>query len=150
MTIRLVKPADIEPLTDLFEGYRKFYRKDPNRKTAQAFLSDRIINMDSKIYVCENAEAELVGFVQLYPIFSSTRMKKLWLLNDLFVHPDARGLGISKLLISRAKQLAKDTKAAGLMLETEISNQIGNRLYPATGFKLNEGSNFYDWENKLG
>jgi len=147
MTIRPVKPTDIELLTDLFEGYRKYYRKDPDRKTALEFLSNRIQQMDSKIYVCENADRQLVGFVQLYPLFSSTRMKKLWLLNDLFVHPDARGLGISKLLIARAKQLAKDTKAAGLMLETEITNRIGNRLYPATGFKLNEASNFYDWEN---
>jgi len=75
-------------------------------------------------------------------------MKRLWLLNDLFVHQDARGHGISKLLIERAKQLAKDTNAAGLMLETEVSNHIGNQLYPATGFKLNEASNFYDWDNE--
>ncbi len=147
MIIRPASNKDLEPLTDLFEGYRKYYRKDPDRKTALEFLSNRIQLMDSKIYVCENADTQLVGFVQLYPLFSSTRLKKLWLLNDLFVHPNARGLGISKLLIARAKQLAKDTKAAGLMLETEISNQIGNQLYPATGFKLNEASNFYDWDN---
>lgn len=147
MTIRSASSIDLDSLTDLFEGYRTFYRKDPNPKAAKDFISNRLNENDSKIYVCENPEGELLGFVQLYPIFSSTRMKRLWLLNDLFVHPNARGIGISKLLIQRSKQLAMDTNAAGLMLETEVSNQIGNQLYPRTGFKLLNASNFYEWSN---
>jgi len=72
-------------------------------------------------------------------------MKKAWLLNDLFVSKEQRGKGISKMLITAAKELAKQTDAFGLMLETEKSNDIGNNLYPSAGFELNTGSNFYEW-----
>jgi hypothetical protein len=35
-----------------------------------------------------------------------------------------------------------------MFLETEKPNLIGNKLYPKTGFELNEGSNFYEWNTK--
>ena len=146
MKIRSIKKNDINQIAILFDGYRVFYRKESDIKAAQDFLTERFQNNDSKIYVCENEENNLVGFVQLYPLFSSTRMKKLWLLNDLFVNPEFRGHGISVKLIERAKQLAKNTGACALCLETEKSNIIGNQLYPKTGFTLNEGSNFYEYD----
>ena len=48
-------------------------------------------------------------------------------------------------LIDKAKELVKDSNACGMMLETEKSNKIGNNLYPETGFKKNDLSNFYEW-----
>jgi len=41
--------------------------------------------------------------------------------------------------------LVKKSNACGMMLETEKSNRIGNNLYPKTGFKINDLSNFYEW-----
>ncbi|WP_317045234.1 GNAT family N-acetyltransferase [Formosa algae] len=78
-------------------------------------------------------------------MFSSTRMEKLWLLNDLFVNPDYRGLGVSVNLIEEAKKLVIHTKACGMFLETSKSNTVGNNLYPKTGFELNNDSNYYEW-----
>lgn len=72
-------------------------------------------------------------------------MKKFWLLNDLFVAEDQRVKGISISLIEKAKELVKETNACGMFLETEKSNAIGNQLYPRAGFKLNETSNYYEW-----
>jgi len=48
-------------------------------------------------------------------------------------------------LIEKAKNLVEMSDAFGLFLETEKSNLIGNNLYPKAGFKLNEDSNFYEW-----
>jgi ribosomal protein S18 acetylase RimI-like enzyme len=72
-------------------------------------------------------------------------MKRIWLLNDLYVKPEYRGKGISKALIERAKALAKETDAVEILLETQKSNDIGNQLYPAVGFELNTDFNFYYW-----
>jgi len=147
MKVREFKARDLEQLTELFDSYRVWYGKKTDKVGAKHFLSERIKNEESTIYVCENSEAILVGFVQLYPLFSSTRMKKLWLLNDLFVNANFRGQGVSKQLIEKAKKLVKNTAACALCLETDKSNFIGNNLYPKTGFELNEGSNFYEWDN---
>lgn len=148
MKIREAKNTDLELLSELFDGYRVFYRKDSDIDTAKEFLAERIKNRDSEIFVCETTKNKLIGFVQLFPLFSSTRMKKMWLLNDLFVNPEYRGKGVSVKLIERAKKLVKDSSACAMFLETEKSNLIGNNLYPKTGFELNEGSNFYEWNNE--
>lgn len=148
MRIREAKNTDLKQLAELFDKYREFYRKDSDIEGAKDFLAERLKNGDSEIYVCESNDSNLIGFVQLYPLFSSTRMKKLWLLNDLFVNPEFRGKGISIKLIEKAKKLVNDSQACGMFLETEKSNLIGNNLYLKTGFKLNEESNFYEWYNQ--
>lgn len=136
----------VNQVARLFDSYRVWYRKESNLSMGIEFLTERINRKESVIYACELEDGTLVGFTQLYPIFSSTRMRRMWLLNDLFVDPDHRGKGISKMLIHRAKELCQSTNACGILLETEKSNDIGNQLYPATGFEL-EKNNFYFWTN---
>ena len=148
MKIRQAKNTDIELLSELFNGYRVFSREDSDVDAAREFLTERLNNRDSEIFVCETIDHKIVGFVQLFLLFSSTRMKKLWLLNDLFVTSDYRGKGISVKLIERAKKLVTDSAACAMFLETEKSNIIGNNLYHKTGFEQNEGSNFYEWYNE--
>lgn len=143
--IRAATLNDLNQLSVLFDEYRVFYKCESNLQSAAAFLAERIENKESEIFVAENENKILTGFVQLYPVFSSTRMKRLWLLNDLYVNPSYRGQHISVQLINRAKQLVKETGACGLMLETAKSNDIGNKLYPATGFVLDEEHNYYYW-----
>lgn len=135
---------DLQQLSELFDQYRIFYHKDSDIPAAEGFLKERIENKDSEIFVAENA-GKLVGFVQLYPLFSSTRMKRYWLLNDLYVNENYRGKGFSKELIEEAKELAKSTNSAGILLETGKSNDIGNQLYPSCGFEIYNEVNFYEW-----
>jgi len=145
MKIRRALLDDADGVSKLFDYYRIFYKKESDLIAAKEFITKRLQQNDSIIYVCQIDDNELAGFVQLYPLFSSTRMSKLWLLNDLFVAAEHRGKGISKLLIDQAKELVKSSGACGMFLETEKSNIIGNQLYPRAGFSLNDASNYYEW-----
>jgi len=144
ISIKRATIDDLDEVSNLFNLYRIFYRKESDIEGAKTFLRDRILNDESVIYIAEENK-KLVGFTQLYPQLSSTRMKKTWLLNDLFVLEEYRGKGISKQLIEKAKQLARDTHSAGLSLETEKTNIIGNQLYPSVGFVISNKTNFYWW-----
>lgn len=147
MTItRQATTDDLNQLADLFDQYRIFYNKESDVASSKTFLSARIENEESVIFVSENDENILAGFVQLYPLFSSTRMQKLWLLNDLYVLETCRGRGISVALIEKAKEYCINTKACGLILETAKTNDIGNQLYPKTGFTLDTEHNYYFWD----
>ncbi|MDO9376611.1 MAG: GNAT family N-acetyltransferase [Ferruginibacter sp.] len=148
MTIRKATVNDVKLLGDLFDSYRVFYKKEPDPAGAQQFVSERITQNESVIYVAEHDDHLLVGFVQLYPLFSSTRMKRLWLLNDLYVQPEYRGLGVSVALIDAAKELCRTTESCGMMLETAKGNIIGNKLYQKTGFALDADHNYFEWEVK--
>jgi GNAT superfamily N-acetyltransferase len=136
----------LEPLSILFDSYRVFYKKNSDVESAKKFLHERIDKNESIIFVSFDEKNVMTGFTQLYPLFSSTRMKRLWLLNDLFVNSNYRGQGFSVALIEQAKKLCKETNACGLMLETAKTNDIGNKLYPKTGFTLDEDHNYYSWD----
>ncbi|HTQ27132.1 MAG TPA: GNAT family N-acetyltransferase [Puia sp.] len=144
--VRKATISDLSQLSRLFDLYRVFYRKESDLDAAESFLRERMERKESIVFVAEEDE-QLLGFTQLYPQFSSTRMKRTWLLNDLYVLEAQRGRGISRQLIAAAMELARDTGAAGLLLETEKKNMIGNNLYPSAGFRLYDDANFYWWEN---
>ncbi len=143
---RKANSQDLQQLAELFDQYRVFYHKESDIPAAESFLKERIENKDSEIFVAES-DGKLVGFVQLYPLFSSSRMKRYWLLNDLYVNENHRGKGYSKELIEESKGLAKNTNACGILLETGKSNDIGNKLYPSCGFEIYDEVNFYEWTN---
>lgn len=136
----------IEPLANLFDQYRVFYEKPSDVAGAKQFLEARIKANESVIFVSLDDNNQMTGFTQLYPLFSSTRMKRLWLLNDLFVHASFRGKGFSVALIEKAKEYCRATNGCGLILETAKTNTIGNNLYPKVGFELDRDHNYYSWD----
>lgn len=143
--IRKATISDLKELSQLFDEYRMFYHKTSDLQGAQQFLSERLEKKDSEIFVAED-NGKLIGFTQLYPLFSSTRMKRYWLLNDLFVNENFHGKGFSKMLIEQAKQLCRETNSCGMYLETGKENFVGNQLYPSCGFRKYDEVNFYEWE----
>ncbi len=149
MDIQKATLEQLIPLNNLFDQYRRFYDKSSDLKKSEQFLKERIERKESEIYISWEGNTA-TGFVQLFPLFSSTRLARYWLLNDLYVHPHYRGEGISKALIVQAKQLCRDTNACGMYLETGIDNNIGNTLYPAMGFKRMNSVNFYEWSTSSG
>lgn len=125
--------AELDLIVPLFDGYRQFYKKPSDVAAAREFLQARLENSESIIYLAL-IDGQAAGFTQLYPIFSSTKLKRAWLLNDLFVHPDFRGKGVGEALLERARQLGVETNSNHLMLETAVDNFPAQRLYERAGW----------------
>lgn len=143
----LIKKAGLEDLGNaaaLFNLYRIFYRQADDYQKCEDFIRERLSNEESHIFLL-HVDDKAVGFVQLYQLFHYVTLEKQWLLSDLFVHPDFRSNGLSLALIDRSKQWCLETEACGLMLETEKTNDIGNSLYPRSGFKYDGLHNYYHW-----
>ena len=134
---------DVDRLAPLFDGYRRFYRQSSDLAAGRRFLSERLAAGESCVFVAETPEGEAVGFVQLFPSFSSVSMQRLWVLNDLFVTPDARRVGVARALMERARRLAVETDAKGLILETESHNAAAKALYEDLGWEL-DGAHHYE------
>jgi ribosomal protein S18 acetylase RimI-like enzyme len=132
-TIRRATAADIDALAPLFDGYRSFYGQAPDAARARDFLAQRIGGGESVVLVAER-DGSAIGFTQLYPVFSSVRTARTWLLNDLFVDATARRGGVARKLLDAAATFARDDGAAGLMLETTRDNAPARALYRAAGW----------------
>jgi ribosomal protein S18 acetylase RimI-like enzyme len=70
-----------------------------------------------------------VGFVLLYESFLSVSLRQVWILEDLFVAPTARQLGVAQALLQRAEAFAESTGAEYLSLETATSNVAAQSLF---------------------
>lgn len=140
MLIQKVTLNEIDSLSELFDLYRVFYKQKSDVESAKRFLTERIINEESVVFIALNGHNSL-GFVQLYPSFSSISMQRSWVLNDLFVKETARGQGLGEKLIKTAIGFAKETGAKGVLLETAEDNTTAQRLYEKIGF-IRE-TNFY-------
>ena len=127
-------PADVGEVAPLFDAYRQFYHKSPDLEAARRFLFARLSKGESVLFVARH-DGQLVGFVQLYPVFSSVALMRQWILNDLYVIPAARKLGVGRALIERARELAEATRANCLTLETAANNIPAQRLYDSLGWK---------------
>lgn len=138
MTIQRAYLPDITELAVLFDQYRQFYLQTSDINLAKAFLTERIAANESVIFVAKNEDHKMVGFVQLYPSFSSISAKRSWILNDLFVIEAVRGQGVGKALLDKAKAMAIETAAVSLTLETHHTNTESQKLYLSLGYQLEE------------
>lgn len=147
-TIRAAGPADLDRVAPLFDAYRQFYERPTDLALARDFLSARMARGDSVIFLAEENRAA-IGFVQLYPVYSSTSLApgRLWLLNDLFVVPAARGRGVGRQLMDRARALAEETGACGLELATARTNIGAQALYESLGYRRED--EFFRYELHL-
>ena len=139
----MIKRATVEDLkliAPLFDLYRQFYQQKSDVSAAQLFLKDRLTKNQSIIFIISD-EKKVVGFTQLYPIFSSVSMRPALILNDLFVMSDARGKGFGELLLKEAIHFAQESDAKSLSLETAHDNPA-QKLYEKLGWKLNEYKNY--------
>ena len=135
MKILKASKQDIHLIAELFNQYRIFYHQPSNITLAQSFLEERMSHKESVIFYAADSPDKVVGFTQLYPLFSSISAKKIWQLNDLYVLREERNKGIGKLLLNQARKFAKKDGATKITLETEKSNYKAQHLYESLGYK---------------
>lgn len=133
---------ELRELVPLFAAYLAFYGKPVDELRITAFLGDRLRRNESVVFLALVGE-HAVGFVQLYPAFASLSLAPSWILNDLFVAPGARGSGAARALMLAARQLARETGAAELFLQTAHDNLPAQRLYESLGWRLDEQFRVY-------
>lgn len=130
---------DLEEVAVLFDEYRVFYSQSSDPDGARRFLFERFEHRESVIFVARDpGSGKAVGFAQLYPSFSSVSMKRLWILNDLYIHADYRNREIGKALLERSRAFAAATKAKGLEIATQTTNLKAQRVYEAHGYRRDE------------
>jgi GNAT superfamily N-acetyltransferase len=136
--VREATVEDLNLLVPLFDAYRQFYRQPSEPDRARRFLLERFEHSQSVIFLSFEGTAEgtaATGFTQLYPSFSSGAMARIFILNDLFVAPEARGRGAGLALLRAAAEYARGAGAARLVLSTELTNTTAQSLYERSGWK---------------
>jgi ribosomal protein S18 acetylase RimI-like enzyme len=146
MEVVLARLEDLEEIAQLFDQYRVFYKQSSDLEAARNFLQERFQKGDSTIFVAVDCDRR-IGFTQLYPSFSSVSMKRIWILNDLFVMEQYRQQGVAKALMKAAADFARESGAVRVALSTQISNGAAQALYESLGYSKDE--DFYHYALQL-
>jgi GNAT superfamily N-acetyltransferase len=133
--IRQANEDDPDLIAPLFDAYRQFYKQPPDLDLARNFLCDRIHQGESVIFVAIDQDGRALGFTQLYPGFSSGLARRIFILNDLFVAPEARRRQIGRRLLDAAANFAREAGAARLTLATARDNVSAQSLYESSGWR---------------
>ena len=136
----------LDEVTRLFNLYRIFYKQPDDLERAHQFIKVRMEMKESIIFVSNNADGTLSGFVQLYPSFCSVSTIPMLILYDLFVDPDTRTKGIGRALMNKARQYAKENGFKRLELSTAKDNFIGQSLYESLGYEVDDEFLHYSLE----
>jgi ribosomal protein S18 acetylase RimI-like enzyme len=132
VTVRQATILDLDLIVPLFDAYRQFYRKPRDLGLARQFLLERFQHNQSIIFLAfQNGAA--AGFTQLFPSFSSASAARILSLNDLFVLPEARRMGLGSSLLSAAAGFGRSIGAVRMTLSTEITNEAAQGLYAGRG-----------------
>jgi ribosomal protein S18 acetylase RimI-like enzyme len=62
-------------------------------------------------------------------------LARIYILNDLFVHPQARRAGVGRALLEAAAYYGRCVGALRLVLSTELTNTPAQALYEKLGWR---------------
>ncbi|KKI93496.1 hypothetical protein WQ54_04520 [Bacillus sp. SA1-12] len=135
--IRQATIQDLPKLVPIFDSYREYFKQEKNPQEVLCFLFAKFERLESVIFIAEK-DNEIIGFAQLYPVFSSLSLQRVWLLNDFFISEDFRNLGVGKQLFSNVKEFTILTKPKGIELSVEHENKQAWTFWEKQGFKLDD------------
>lgn len=138
MRVRQASVFDVEDIVPLFDAYRQFYAQACDTAHTRKFLQERFAHHESIIFIALEETDSVIGFVQLYPLFSSVRGVRTYMLNDLFVAEHARRQRVGRQLVATAADFARANGAASLSLQTAVDNEPAQSLYASLGWRRDD------------
>ena len=124
-----------DAIAGLFDHYRQFYQCESDIELSKRFISERLHNNESTIFVAIDDGAVTRGFVQIYPSFCSIDAGKILILHDLFVEKSVRNQGVGRLLMDKATEYARENDVVRIDLLTDKTNYPGQALYEKLGYE---------------
>lgn len=140
--VRQAVLSDLDAAAELFDQYRRFQGQPADRAAATAFLRERFDHGESTVFLAIGS-GTAVGFAQVYPIFSSVSLARVFVLNDLFVTQAGRRKGVASRLLDAVENHAWSLGASRVSLNVARSNEQGQALYEARGWTRDEQFHMY-------
>ncbi len=123
-----------EEVASLFDAYRCWYGQESDLGGARTFIRQRLVSNESQIFFARHDD-RAVAFIQLYPMFSSVCLGRVWILNDLYVVESARRAGLGTVLLETAAEFARALGVIRIQLEIKHDNTAAQAACESLGWK---------------
>ncbi|GAA4710945.1 GNAT family N-acetyltransferase [Pedococcus ginsenosidimutans] len=132
-TVTEVGEADILDLAPSLLAYARFYGEDPDPDDLVAMASAFVATGAGTQLLARDGAGEVVGHATVLWSWDTTLGLPLAVMEDLFVRPDARSLGVGRALLVACRALAADRGCRWLQWQTAPDNTVAQRLYDSMG-----------------
>ena len=138
LIIRPVEAKDRDAWEILYQGYAKYYKV-----TQTAEMRDRVWSWlhestaESEGLVAEAVDSKIIGLTHFRPFARPLSATTGGFLDDLFVLPEARGLGAADALIEGVKNIALERGWSVVRWITAEDNYRGRSVYDRVAAKTN-------------
>jgi GNAT superfamily N-acetyltransferase len=139
--------GDLGALVPLFDAYRIFYRQPSDPALARDYLAKRLGAGEYVGFLARDAAGKAIGFALMSQTFSSVALKRIWLLNDIFVDPQVRKSGAGAALMKAVEDFARTTGAGRLDLFTARTNATAQSVYKRAGWT--EDADYLRFQKRL-
>jgi GNAT superfamily N-acetyltransferase len=134
-SIQVAGEADLEDLLPLMRGYCDFYGTQPDDEAllalSRALLADP--EHEGIQLIARGEGGAAVGFATIFWTWSTTRAERIGVMNDLYVHPAARGTGLADRLIAACVEECRTRGASRLEWQTAPDNARAQAVYDRVG-----------------
>ena len=143
MLIQSLSEKYIDQFVTIVDEYRKFFDFGLSPNKTKEFFQRLQEKNEAATFIAISEKDEVMGFVNLYPSYSTLSLRKIWILNDLGVSSRFRRLGVAQALIKKSIEFAKASDAIRIELKTEKTNLDAQKLYTEIGFKTDQDNLYY-------
>lgn len=131
--IRAIRRTDYEGWRPLWDGYNAFYGRSGATALPEPITQttwERFFDAAEPVHaLVAEREGRAVGLVHYLYHRSTTRLRDVCYLQDLFTAPELRGLGIGRQLIHGVYDAARAAGCPRVYWQTQVGNQPGRALY---------------------
>ena len=134
-TITLVGEDDLADVLPLLRGYCDFYEVDPPDDQLLAMCRALIADpqREGLQLIARAADGAARGFATVFWTWQTLDAGRIGVMNDLFVHPDARGTGLAAALIEACADRTREHGGKVLAWETALDNVRAQKVYARVG-----------------
>jgi GNAT superfamily N-acetyltransferase len=134
-TIETVAEADLGDLLPLLRGYCDFYEVAPPDAQLLALCRALIADpgREGVQLIARAPGGAALGFATIFWTWQTLDAGRIGVMNDLFVHPDARGTGLAAALIEACAQRTREHGGKVLAWETALDNARAQTVYARVG-----------------
>jgi GNAT superfamily N-acetyltransferase len=133
LQIRGIRRADYDGWRPLWDGYNAFYGRSGPTALPEPITQatwDRFFNDAEPVYaLVAERDGRVVGLTHYLYHRSTTRVRDVCYLQDLFTVPELRGRGIGRLLIHGVYAAASAAGCNRVYWQTHVTNTAGRTLY---------------------
>ena len=136
ITVRPVRASDRTGWDELYRGYAAFYKiAQSNEMRDRVWLWLHDVTEESEGLIAEAEDGTLLGLTHFRPFARPLTATTGGFLDDLFVSPAARGLGVADTLIEGVRKIALDRGWSIVRWITAEDNYRGKSVYDRVAVK---------------